>query len=67
MKELKEYLKERMEELKDIKKICIERMYEKYTEDGFYRERYFETLAKIGELEEVLEKIEEVEVNEEVK
>ena len=45
----------------------IKKMTDTYNEDGYYRECYFETLAKISELEKVLEKIEECEVNEEVK
>lgn len=67
MLELKDYLKGRIEELENAKDLFIKRMNEKYTEEGYYRECYFETLAKIRELEKVLEKIEEVEVNEEVK
>lgn len=67
MKELKDYLKERMEICEGAKDYFIKKMTDTYNEDGYYREMYFETLAKIRELEEVLKKIQEVEVNEEDK
>lgn len=67
MKELKDYLKERIEICEGAKDYFIKKMTEAYNEDGYYRGMYFETLARIRELEEVLKKIEEVEVNEENK
>lgn len=58
MIELKEYLKERIEDLENAKDYFIKKMTDAYNEEGYYRECYFETLAKIRELEKVLEKIE---------
>ena len=54
LKELKDYLKERIEVLEKLKMEALEQMEKTYTEKGIYRETYFRYLDKKIEVEEVL-------------
>ena len=60
LKELKDYLKERIEVLEKLKMEALEQMEKTYTEKGVYRDYYFRYLDKKIEVQEILLKVYEL-------
>ena len=63
MKYLKEYIEKRIEELKEQKERYMDELT--YNEDSHpYREMYFETIARINELVDLLSEMNRGDINE---